>query len=459
MSSSRRIQVFLFLAVYGCLLVPKTSEASGFSTARFGAEHGNPVTTNPTAIYYNPAGLALSDGTHLFFDTTVAFRSASYRHTPHWTDEPEPAGAEGANTDEATLFNVVAAPMFGASTKIGDVALGTGVFVPFGGSSVWDKNERFENQPEFPGPYDGANRWFAVEGSVTSMYFSLGAAYEVPNTGLSIGLSANLIRSVVDSVRARVGDGSNSIATEGRTYIDVSGWQFGFGAGLMYEAVPDALWFGLSYQSKPNVVGGMVLEGDLWNALGQTSERDDIELHQDLPDVIRLGVRYRFSPAWEMRIHGDWTRWHLFKQQCLGEPGEPCEVDSNGKALPSSGTTQNIPRHWNDSFGVRAGGSFFPVNTLELIAGIGYDGNAVPDTALEPSLMDFHDFSASVGARLQLLHAMHVALTYTEIFYLPRDNSGESVSADWHENSRSPDSGGEYEQSIRLLNANVELTF
>ncbi|HMJ10332.1 MAG TPA: hypothetical protein VK524_02945, partial [Polyangiaceae bacterium] len=42
-----------------------SAQASGFATARFGSEHGHPTTTNATAIYYNPAGIAESRGTHV----------------------------------------------------------------------------------------------------------------------------------------------------------------------------------------------------------------------------------------------------------------------------------------------------------------------------------------------------------------------------------------------------------
>jgi long-chain fatty acid transport protein len=112
--------------------------ASGFATARFGNEHGHPTTGNPTAIYYNPAGLALSDGTHLYADGLFALRRATYTHRAAPSDTPEPPDASGANTGEATLLNFVAAPMLGASTRLGSFALGAGAYVPFGGSERWE---------------------------------------------------------------------------------------------------------------------------------------------------------------------------------------------------------------------------------------------------------------------------------------------------------------------------------
>src|SRR5688500_5698040 len=71
--------------------------ASGFAAARFGGEHGNVTTTNPTAMYFNPGAIAFSSGTHLYLDGTLALRHATWTHARSATDEAEPAGGEGAN--------------------------------------------------------------------------------------------------------------------------------------------------------------------------------------------------------------------------------------------------------------------------------------------------------------------------------------------------------------------------
>ena len=47
------------LALGLVLLGSPPALASGFSSAEFGGEHGNVVTTNPTALYFNPAGITL----------------------------------------------------------------------------------------------------------------------------------------------------------------------------------------------------------------------------------------------------------------------------------------------------------------------------------------------------------------------------------------------------------------
>ena len=165
------------------------ASASGFAVARFGGEHGHPTTSNATAIYYNPAGIAFSDGTHVFVDGIIAWRHVTY--TRDHADVPEPAGGEGANTGRATLFNVIPSPMLGATTRLGDFAVGAGFFTPFGGQSTWDENDRFRNDPQFPGAVDGVQRWYSIEGTLRSTYASLAVAYRFDAARLSIGASGN----------------------------------------------------------------------------------------------------------------------------------------------------------------------------------------------------------------------------------------------------------------------------
>ena len=78
----------------GGLLWVGSASASGIATARFGAEHGTPVSTNPTAIYYNPAAIAFAEHDYqVYLDVSIALRNASFQHRTAPTDVAEPAGA------------------------------------------------------------------------------------------------------------------------------------------------------------------------------------------------------------------------------------------------------------------------------------------------------------------------------------------------------------------------------
>lgn len=429
--------------------------ASGFASARFGGEAGHPTTTNPTALYFNPAGIALARGVHLYADGTLALRSASWTHRAAATDSPAP---DGANDGTSTLLNVFGAPMLGATLGLGDLALGAAIFVPFGGRSHWSKNEDFADSAEFPLAVDGVQRWHAIDGAITHLYTTVGAAYRIGP--LSLGATINGIRSEVTSRRAKnfTGQTLPDVASEGRATVDVGGWHGSFGAGALLVVLPDRLWLGVSYQAQPGL-GAIEHDGTLTIEDRGVENTIPVTLHEALPDVTRLGARFRPVSDWELRAFGDYTRWSAVRTTCLSLEGEPCEVtptgaDANGGVVPL-----NLLRAWKNTFGVRAGISHWPSASLELFAGAGYETAAVPDETLDPELPDASNVAGSIGARLELSKGLFVGGTYTHIQYLARDNTGESILALADVPTRRPDGSGRYTQWIGVLNAHIEYAF
>ncbi|HVY47223.1 MAG TPA: outer membrane protein transport protein [Minicystis sp.] len=440
-------------------IAPATALASGFETARFGGEHGTPVSPNPTAVYYNPAALAETQGVQVWLEYDLALRSASYEHSPAKTDIPEPPGAQGANDGKGTLFNVVGAPFIGASWKVTkDLALGAAFYVPFGGQETWDQNSKFKNQTMYPGIVDGPQRWYSITGEIISMYWSLGVAYKIPGTGLSLGASGNLIRSDIKTIRAREISGTDSISNEGRSYLDVEGFEGSFAAGALYEFIKDKLWMGASYQARPNVAGGMKLNGTLSVFSFGSDNTQKVSVYQDYPDMVRWGARWRPNDKWELRLFADWERWSNFQDQCISNQNTPCVVEKDGSST-SKGIIQNLPRRWQDGFGIRAGGSYWVKPEIELFLGTGYDSNAVPDQHLEPVIMDMKRITATVGGTFDVTKNVALGLSFTQFFGIPRDTTGESQNAQFSPPSTGPDAGGKYNEQISVFNLDVNLKF
>jgi long-chain fatty acid transport protein len=434
------------------------ASASGFATARFGGEHGHVTTTNPTALYYNPAGIALADGVHLFVDGSLALRSVSWQHTEPAGAEAVPAGGAGANEGTAELFNVFGAPMLGATVGLGRLALGAALFVPFGGRNHWSKNDAFADNESFPQAVDGVQRWHSIDGSITHLYATAGAAYRIGP--LSLGATFNVISSEVMSVRAKNfgGDTLPDLNSEGRATTDVSSLHASFGAGLIVEALPDRLWFGASYQAQPGL-GPIKHDGTLTIEDRGVSADRPVALHEALPDIVRLGGRFRPVDAWELRLFGDLTRWSVSRTQCLAIEGEPCLVTATGEDPNGGVIPLNLLRGWNDTMGVRFGVSHWPRAELELFAGLGFETAATPDETLDPELPDATNLAGALGARWQLMSGWFVSGSYTHIQYLPRDNSGLSILTLADVPTRRPDSGGRYSQWVGVVNANVEVEF
>lgn len=470
------------LAALTIALGAADAHAGGFLVARFGGEHGHPTTDNATAIYYNPAALSLGAGTRLYIDATLAVRSFRYDRDPAAIDNPLAEGeiAAGtpqelisANSGEGTLLAVAVAPFGGFVTDFGVDGLGVGVavYVPFGGGAAWDQHAPIEGHP---GAIDGPQRWWAIEGTVRTLYLSAGAGWRIPSTRLSVGAAFNLTHSIVHTVRARNASGHdhmvaiNGSLQEGRALVDAGGFEPAMGLGLLYEVEPDALWVGVSYQSQPNF-GESVLDGEttlVQATAPPTTTR--VKLFHSLPDVWRIGARWRPSAAHELRLSGDFQRWSVLDRQTV------IEVDGGRNRLAV------LPRYWQDSFGVRASWSYYATDTVELMFGAGFDSNAVPDRTLEPGLFDTDKFAFSAGVRLSLAEALKLGLTYTQVAALDRDlaprqrvidgtdrpaqNEADITETDvaplgFTRAERTPDPAGSYRSITGTLSVIVEVGF
>ncbi len=478
MRGHRSIQISSLVSII-CLF-SLDALAGGYASARFGGEHGHPATDHPTAIYYNPAGLALGTGTRIYIEGLFVYRSASYDRSQDAIDNlgtgtPDNADAIAANSGQAELSNFLASPFLGVASDLGvkNLAVAAGLYAPFGGQALWKSNDQFADNQQYPGAYDGPQRWSTISGSQRALYVTLAGAYRLPGR-VSIGLGANLVQQSLSVLRARNLDGSDDLVDavgelkEGRTLLDGENTSLSIGAGLLWEA-NDALRIGLSYQSTPGF-GTSALEGTLTSKLGANPESvTDTTTLLTLPDIIRLGLSYRISPRLEVRLSGDYTRWSVFESHCVmvqNDESPHCRavVEGDTASLDASGNVlAYIPRNWQDTWGVRGGGSLWVSDAFEVFAGTGFDSSAVPDETLDAGLMDMNKVVSSAGIRYGMLDgAMLLTCGLTNVFYFSRTvepRTGGDPLIEQVQQARSPDGAGEYKQSINLLTVGVQYGF
>ena len=429
--------------------------ASGFSVARFSGEHGHPTTDNPTALYFNPAALR-TQRFELLVDGLFGLRRVTYTRTARPSDAPEAPGAEGANVGRATLENPLASPSLWAALPMSPrFTIAAGLFTPFGGPISWDKRGQFAGSP-YPGPVDGVTRYHAIEGLSVSTYGSLGMSYRLPSSGLRLGLALNGIYSRVEDVRAWSG-GGNAVAGEGRSLLEVDGVSWSFGLGAFYEDSAERWRLGLSYQSRPNVTGGIALAGRLVNDIGGPNSAD-VQLHEDLPDVLRLGIAYQARPNLELRAFGSWERWSAFERQCITNADGACDISENGGQPNGGRVLQNVPRHFHDGFEARASVSVWTSPGLELFSGLGVMTAAVPEETMEASLPDFVGVTFSLGALGRVSDSLSVGGSLSHLVSPARDVK-HSAFPDYQLPSRLPDASGHYTQSVSYADVNVRLRF
>jgi long-chain fatty acid transport protein len=437
--------------------------AAGFAAAEFGGVHGNVVTTDPTAIYFNPAGMALGGGTRFYLAGLAALRRGTWTHTKSAAEPSDPPGAEGADTGQARFSNLFGAPALALTTWIDRVAVGAALYAPFGGSIHWDKNRRFENDATFSGAADGVQRWHIIDGSLSSLYVTVGAAMRFGP--LAIGATGNLIRSSVSNTFAKSFNPQQVVdpSSEGRAALDVSGFQASFGLGAMVEAIAGRLWFGASYQAQPGL-GQMKLDGTLSLSMGaDKAPPQNITFTQALPDIVRAGLRFRPIDGrhpLELRTYGELARWSRMGTQCVSTRGQPCAVFPDGSdATPRQTTIENRRRYWKDTYRADVAASYWVTEGVEIIADLGFETAATPDATLEPSLNDAQNFRIALGGRVALPYRVFLGATATTLQYATRDNTGKSTLSDAQFPTRRPDGGGQYQLSMAILQISLEKQF
>lgn len=473
MRSITRLSTFsLALAASAPALIPSVARAGGFSATRFGGEDGHAATSDPTAVFYNPAGVAYASGTHAYVEGFFAYRTVDYNRDAGAIDDVgtgvtgTPPDATDRNSGKATLANPIASPFVGITSGglVDGLGVGLAISVPFGGQANWDKDSRFASDATYPGAVDSSARWASIEGEQRSLYYSLAAGWRTRDGRFGVGGSVNLVQSKIDLVRARNFDGTDHLVradgaiAEGRSLLQVDSLDLAAAIGVMWKPTPCSR-VGLSYHSQPNF-GDMTLSGTLTNQFGDASPTTiDVEMRQALPDVIRLAGVWRARDKVVLHASIDYQRWSKFKNQCFTTPGAPagtCTADSEGMVVDSSPLILNIPRAWKDTIGARAGASYDVSDDLSINGGVLYDTNAVPDATLDPALIDMDKVVPQLGMRLTTgkvdLHA-----TLGHVFYMSRTTAPRAT--DPGGKNRNPDMAGDYATAVTyvLLGAGVSM--
>jgi long-chain fatty acid transport protein len=474
----RRTTHCLLAGALATALAPSIASAGGFYVARFGGEQGGVTSSHVVSLYFNPAGLAFDSGTRIYVEGTGARRDASYERPVDAIGNVADATTTGANTPidgisansgSANLGNWLASPFIGAASDVGvpGLAVAMGVYAPFGGSASWDTTTGVD---AYPGSADGVQRWWALDGSLRSLYYSGAAAYKIPNIDLSFGAAVSFVDSSVNTIRARTITGTDDLVTptgdltEGRSLVDVRSNDVAVGLGVHWRPIK-RLKLGASYQSQPGL-GEMKLKGVLTTKLATSpATESNVEMRQSLPDIWRAGAEFAVSKKLNIKANLAFARWSVFEKQCLLDrnlPERKCALTATGSVdtdAGGAGIVANLPRDWKNTWTASLGMNYDISESVHIMAGASYDTSAVPDRTLDPALMDMNKFSASLGARIPITKLVNVSLQLAHVLYLDRDIAPRDSATAPMGPSRGPDAAGKYSQSVSLMSLGVETRF
>jgi len=315
---------------------------------------------NPSAIYYNPAGLTQLEGNTLrgglnglYFDPTF---------------EP-PAGRANSGTTYHIDNNYAAAPqVYYAHTWTSvPVSVGVGAYSPYGASVTW--------------PQDTGFRAVAIEGSLTYFRVNPVVAAEI-TPGLSLGCGVMVDYACTTSEQGLLRTASpfaNQFSFEG------DGWSVGYNIGLLWRP-HEKLSFGATFRSTTtlNFKGSTEIE---MQPVIQPAELP-ASLQYEFPLTAVFGVSYRPTPKWNLEVNADYTDWSSFDVLTIHQ-----------EQTPPFPVQRNVPitLEWKPSWIYEFGVTRYFDKGWHASAGCLYNQNSVPDDYYTPLVADLDRYFVAVG--------------------------------------------------------------
>jgi long-chain fatty acid transport protein len=337
----------LSVPVSGFALGIRVFDHDAFATARGDAFVA--TADNPSAIYYNPAGIAQLEGHNARAAVNIASVRAGY----------ENSAFRDVNTGDD--FITVPGFFYTFSPKECPISFGVGYYMPYGFSLEWPKN----------GPF----RETTIHGELQYHTFNGIVAWQATKTlSIAAGPTFNYASTDLRRGYAAVGDEFKFTGDD---------YDLGATAGLLWKPF-ERHAFGVSYRSQTT----MNLEGKsrlLPASYGLAVQ--DASAKLPFPQVIIAGYSFRPTPNWNLEVDLDWTDWNRV----------------NTPVLKQNSGNVALPLRWESSWAVEAGATRYFENGLHASAGYVYLENSVPNNSFTPLVpdQDMHVFSVGLGGKYE----------------------------------------------------------
>ncbi len=357
------------------LIASSVSFASGFQINESGARAMGMagafagLADDPSALYFNPAGITQLKGTHFVAGVTFISPSATFRG-------PSPA------IDEYSMKSQLFTPInFYITHQLSDdLYVGLGVNNQYGLGTLWDDN--------------WIGKDVAIDTEIKTFYFTPVIAYKVTDN-LSVSAGPVFAWGDVKIVRYASlypfqGDAKVSLKGDGTAW--------GFTAGILYKPL-DVLQLGLSFrsQTKFKFTGDASTDGPA--ALASELPSGGITSEVTMPMNITFGAA--LFPTKDLTVTADfqYVGWSSYDKLAVS-------FDSN----PSLNIS--LPRDYQDSYIIRLGAEYKVTGDLALRGGILYDKNPVKDQYVDPILPDADRIGLNIGLGYKITQNVSVDLAY-----------------------------------------------
>lgn len=311
---------------------------------------------NPSAIFYNPAGIAQLPGNNL--------RGGVYGI---YLDPSFVSSTTGKTYDNQDKYHAVPQLYFTHAFDAYPITFGLGVYSPFGLGITW--------------PEDTGFRTVGLQAKMSVTTINPVLAWK-PVSWFSIGggMTINYADVILEQGLFSPDQPTDLFRFHG------SGWNVGYNVGVLVQPI-DKISFGVNFRSpmKIDLRGHTVAE----NSAGPEpsfDQRTEADGQFPFPMKVVCGASFRPTPKWNFEFDADYTDWNELNTVTLHQPG--------AAVLPA-----NLPIvfNWQSSWYYEFGATRYFDNQWHVSAGYIYNENSDPNAHYTPLTADMNRDFISFG--------------------------------------------------------------
>jgi long-chain fatty acid transport protein len=311
---------------------------------------------NPSAIYYNPAGITQLKGDNLRGGVYGIYLDPSYRNP------------NNGNTYYSS-DNLAAVPQvfYVHSLEKLPLSFGLGVYFPYGGNMDW--------------PQDTGFREIAVSASLKYVTIDPTIAWKIlPSLSIAAG-------AMVNYVDLKTSQGLPVFSPQFINYFDFrgSGWSAGYNVGILWKP-EKKISIGATFRSSATVT----LDGQTHyeiQPLISPAVYNSANMSLTFPWTVVGGISYRPTQKWNLELDANYTHWSSLNTFNLhqDDPQPPLHSENTvnfgwqGSWIGELGVTRYFDHGWHVS------------------AGYAFNQNSVPNTYYTPWVADLNRHLFSLG--------------------------------------------------------------
>ncbi len=369
---------------------------------------------DPSAMFFNPAGIVQLKGQRFNFGTTAIFLTGS-------SFDSDLSGNSFDQVDNMAWPS----NMYYTQTQGDRYAWGVSITTPFGLKTEWAND------------FDG--RYISRESNLAVLNFNANFAWTFAKEW-SAAVGVDFARADIRELSRNI-DFSGLGAPDGFTSLSGTGTDVGWNVAMRWANEKGWRWGG-SYRSKmkPEVDGKIKFE-NIPVAVAAFFPNGGATADLPLPATFATGIGYA-KGKWDGEFDIVWTDWSEFDHLRI-------DIESNTALLADIDQTEE----WHDTYSFRLGYAYHVSDRHTCRFGAYLDRNPIPDDHVRPRLPDADRTSVQIGYGFTGKGRFSFDVAYQALFFDNRTVTAFSTSAS------DPVIPGEYRNFTSLLGVNLGWKF